>query len=472
MTLYWSAVVVVSSFMFSVVGVVAGTPTVAVVGPFLSVVIVRERQRRIRASLRRRRGALLPVLVDELVQAVRSGRSLRSSCETLDEPMRVAGRSELLDRRALVGPVVATLRDRGSLVDAATALSSSGEPAARLLAVTLRTLAVNGGPALPALRRLRHTLMGQVHAEHQAASASAQATASAAAMALAPMVFGLLAASVDGRVAELYLSDPVGLGCVSVTCALSYTGWCWMNRIVQVGMGHGPECSGESAEATPSASVGSASTPPQPPVRTRRNVVITITVIVTVVFLATLFVIASVVVSPAIGIAIGALGLGSAAAKRRQGTIRRESRQAAALVPVIELVAVVVGAGGTVADAVNTVATDGPPPVRQAFLAVVRRSRSGLVLSDALAPASAELGSVFHPLIGALVSAELDGAPLGSLLTRLEEDADQVRRRDTEARAARLSVTLVWPLVVCLLPAVVIGAVVPVTVVAVRHIGL
>ena len=87
--------------------------------------------------------------------------------------------------------------------------------------------------------------------------------------------------------------------------------------------------------------------------------------------------------------------------------------------PAIDIVAVVLGSGGTIRRAVQAVADDGPDPVHSIFGAVLDRSAGGVLLADALASASAELGPAFHPLLGALVAGEADGAPLQATLDRL-----------------------------------------------------
>ncbi len=162
-------------------------------------------------------------------------------------------------------------------------------------------------------------------------------------------------------------------------------------------------------------------------------------------------------------------------------TLRRRRRRAAdaadraleaGLGFTIDLIAVVLGSGGTVHQAVATVAAIGPPPVRAGFEAVLHRSAAGVLLVDSLARASVELGPAFHPLVGALVTTEQDGGSLTALLQRLADDAEQAHRWQVETAARRLPVALLPPLVVCLLPAVVIGTVVPLAVVAVRQLEL
>lgn len=163
------------------------------------------------------------------------------------------------------------------------------------------------------------------------------------------------------------------------------------------------------------------------------------------------------------------LGLG-AQRKRR----RRRSHRAAiddALGFVVDLVAVVLGSGGTVRQAVAAVASHGPEAVRPTFAAAVDRSTSGHRLADAVAEVSVALGPTFHPLVGALLAAEVDGAPVASVLSRLADDVEHRDRWRADATAGRLPVALLPPLVLCLLPAVVVGSVVPLAVVALRQLG-
>ncbi len=158
----------------------------------------------------------------------------------------------------------------------------------------------------------------------------------------------------------------------------------------------------------------------------------------------------------------------------RRRRVRGRARLAAvegSLGFTVDLVAVVLGSGGTVRQAVGAVATNGPPPVRSRFAEVVECSTRGHRLADALAELSADLGPAFHPLVGALLAAEVDGAPVAAVLARLADDVESRDRWRAEASAGRLPVALLPPLVLCLLPAVVIGAVVPLAVVAFRHLG-
>lgn len=154
--------------------------------------------------------------------------------------------------------------------------------------------------------------------------------------------------------------------------------------------------------------------------------------------------------------------------------VRRERRRQAAIDAglgfTVDLVAVVLGSGATIRQAVAVVATEGPLPVRPAFAAILERSMAGHLLADALAEASVELGPAFHPLLGILAGADVDGAPVGAVLARLGDDVEHRTRWQDDAAAGRLPVALVPPLVVCLLPAVVVGAILPLAIVAIGQL--
>ncbi len=132
-----------------------------------------------------------------------------------------------------VGPLdtVASALDNGSsLVEAIAPLQVSDDRATRLLAATLSTLTVHGGPAIPALQRLRHTLVAVVHDRQRAQAEAAQATASAGLLLISPAIFAVIVALLDDGVARLYLFEPIGSYCVLAAVSLSWLGWWWVHR--------------------------------------------------------------------------------------------------------------------------------------------------------------------------------------------------------------------------------------------------
>lgn len=216
------------SLVLIAAGVLAASPLVAIVGPLLVIAGVAEltRRRERRADLDR--VETLPVLVDRLVQELRSGASLGQACRQLgSSPGALA-----VDPSALRLLVVEL--DRGSgLPDASRALATqAGDPAVRLIAVTLDVLASNGGPAVPALRRLRHTLIGRVHRRHRSEAQAASVLASAALLVVAPVLFAVLLAGAEPDLARFYGRELLGAACVAASVVLSALGWWWIQWLM------------------------------------------------------------------------------------------------------------------------------------------------------------------------------------------------------------------------------------------------
>ncbi len=147
-------------------------------------------------------------------------------------------------------------------------------------------------------------------------------------------------------------------------------------------------------------------------------------------------------------------------AKRRSAASVARSVEAT-LPDVTDLMVVVLGAGGTIANAVRVVAERGPPSAGLAFEAVLARCAAGHTMAFSLAGVSEDLGSAYRPLMAALIATERDGAPVASLVLRLGDEARAARGRQAERRARSLPVQLLFPLVCCSLPAVFVGAVLP-----------
>ncbi|MEM8924187.1 MAG: type II secretion system F family protein [Actinomycetota bacterium] len=169
----------------------------------------------------------------------------------------------------------------------------------------------------------------------------------------------------------------------------------------------------------------------------------------------------------AVGLAVGG---GLAVARRRRRTAARAMRDAAALPLAIEICVVVLGAGGTISDSVRALAANGPPPVRGPSVAAVRQAESGRPFDTCLRAWRAELGPSYQPLTGALLLAWEQGGTVGALLDRLAAEAATARRRQGDLRVRRLPVALLVPLVGCSLPAVVIGALLPLALVSFRQV--
>ena len=81
------------------------------------------------------------------------------------------------------------------------------------------------------------------------------------------------------------------------------------------------------------------------------------------------------------------------------------------------------------------------------------------------------VGEPARAIVHAIVAAEQDGASMGTVLSRLAEDARRQRRHDLEAAVRRLPVRLSFPLVCCSLPAFVLLTVVPLVAAGLRRLG-
>ena len=156
---------------------------------------------------------------------------------------------------------------------------------------------------------------------------------------------------------------------------------------------------------------------------------------------------------------------------RAHRAAERERREVGDALPeVADLLIVVLGAGVEIASAVRWLADRGPPSTSAAFEHVAHRADQGLPLSVALRSLSTELGSGYRPLTTILIAAVRDGVSTADLLLRIGDEARSARRRRQDRQARTLPVHLLFPLVTCSLPAVMIGAVLPLVLVAIGRV--
>ncbi len=175
---------------------------------------------------------------------------------------------------------------------------------------------------------------------------------------------------------------------------------------------------------------------------------------------AALLVTAAVVWSPAVVVLI----LWSCVRPRvRAWQVTRRHRRAVVegLPDTVDLLAMAVASGQTVALAVDTLARVAAPPFGAAFALVVRRAGRGEPLADALGELIGVLGEPVRPLSAALVASERYGTSLATTLEALSLEARRERRRQAEVAARKLPIRLSFPLVCCILPAFALLTVVP-----------
>ena len=136
---------------------------------------------------------------------------------------------------------------------------------------------------------------------------------------------------------------------------------------------------------------------------------------------------------------------------------RRDRRAALASVrefaDVIDLFALAVASGLNLRLALAAVASRAPPAWIDPLATTVTRIDRGIGVADALEELPALVGEHAHALVSVLVSSERYGTTLLPALERLATEARFDRRRRAEEAARRVPVKLLFPLVLCILPA-------------------
>jgi tight adherence protein C len=157
--------------------------------------------------------------------------------------------------------------------------------------------------------------------------------------------------------------------------------------------------------------------------------------------------------------AVIAWGIPVHRARRRASAASAAVRRS--LPEAVDLLGLAVGAGLTVPLAVAAVGRRHRGPVGAELARVAAEIDGGRRCADALEDAAARLGADAQPVIGALVASERYGAPLADALARLAGDVRADQRRRAEEAARRVPVKLLFPLVLCVLPAFTLLTVVP-----------
>jgi tight adherence protein C len=139
--------------------------------------------------------------------------------------------------------------------------------------------------------------------------------------------------------------------------------------------------------------------------------------------------------------------------RTRRRTRRATETSARELADVIDLFALATGSGLNLRLAIVAVASRAPPSWSEPLNATVARIDRGIGVADALDDLPATTGEHAHALVSVLVSSERYGTTLLPALDRLAGEARLDRRRRAEEAARRVPVKLLFPLVLCILPA-------------------
>ncbi|MFT5202476.1 MAG: tight adherence protein C [Candidatus Aldehydirespiratoraceae bacterium] len=162
---------------------------------------------------------------------------------------------------------------------------------------------------------------------------------------------------------------------------------------------------------------------------------------------------------------------------RERAELRRVSGASAraivsTLPEAIDLIGLGVAAGLGPREALLTSHRWLPHPFADVFGEALRRADAGEPLSDAIDVVAPALGHEAQALCVVLSGAELAGGALAADLVRLGDDARRGRRSAAAARAQRLPVQMLAPLVLCVLPAFGLVAVVPLLLTGLADFGL
>ena len=154
---------------------------------------------------------------------------------------------------------------------------------------------------------------------------------------------------------------------------------------------------------------------------------------------------------------VGRVALGLLRRRRDQ---RRDDRVALDLPVTIDVLGVAVAAGCTPYLAVEAAARWSQPGLAPVLADVLRSSSLGVGFGDALEQLGGRVPRL-RPLVRALLVSDRTGAPLAPALERLAAEERTSLRRRAEARARRVPVRLLFPLVFLVLPAFGLLTVVP-----------
>jgi tight adherence protein C len=138
---------------------------------------------------------------------------------------------------------------------------------------------------------------------------------------------------------------------------------------------------------------------------------------------------------------------------------------------VVDLLVLAVGAGCNVRLALEAVSSRAPPRFATVLCGALDRARAGERLADALVAESRALGEAGRGHVSALVASDRYGTALLPQLERIAVEARADRRRRAEEAARRLPVALLFPLVLCILPAFGLLTLVPLLAGAVGSLG-
>lgn len=161
-------------------------------------------------------------LLESVTRGLRSGASLRAAvaAASADSP-------DPIDRE-----LAASLVDGTSLSSALDSWMRDAVASRVLVGTALRLAAESGGAVASVLDGVAESVRDRRHLDREVVALASQARASAMVLIVAPIVFALLMATIDPRVARLQFGSPLGWCCCAVGLLLDLAGAFWMSRMI------------------------------------------------------------------------------------------------------------------------------------------------------------------------------------------------------------------------------------------------
>jgi tight adherence protein C len=147
---------------------------------------------------------------------------------------------------------------------------------------------------------------------------------------------------------------------------------------------------------------------------------------------------------------------------RRRGRERERVRQCNRAIPdLVDLIRLVLESGCSPHTAFALLSRRADGPLTESLQRIGSDLHNGVRFVDALETFRNQIGPAARPLCSALLASERYGLPLSATLETLALDARLARQREAELAARRLPVLLLFPLVLCILPAFALLSIVP-----------
>jgi tight adherence protein C len=167
---------------------------------------------------------------------------------------------------------------------------------------------------------------------------------------------------------------------------------------------------------------------------------------------------------------VGVWGTPVLRTRRRRTPARDDLRRS--LPEFVDLLTLTIGSGMTIPSAIDAVARRHDGPVAVELRRVTEDMARGRRCADALDDAAERIGPEVRGVFAALAASDRHGAPLTEALIRIADDVRTDRRRRAEEAARRVPVRLLFPLVLCVLPAFALLTVAPLLAGALRSLRL